>query len=171
MKIKTIRINSLSLIIIIILFFMAFNANAAEENVSSPDACSQLPSSVIIDKSGNRIFINKPFKRMISLYAAHTENLFSLGPDKEITGVSKNEACPPQVMTKAMFSYHDDAEKFIGANPDLILIRPMIMRWYGNLVSKLQKAGITVVLLQPTLIKKFFAYWRELGKLTGKKIG
>ncbi|OPX35724.1 MAG: hypothetical protein B1H11_08685 [Desulfobacteraceae bacterium 4484_190.1] len=58
-------------------------------------------------------------------------------------------------MTKAIFSYYDDADKFIGANPDLILIRPMITRGYGNLVSKLQKAGITVVSLQTTLIEEF----------------
>ena len=169
MKIKTIKINRLSLIVIISLFFVAFNVNAAEENISSSNAGAQLPASVVIDKSGNSIIINKPFKRIISLYAAHTENLFSLGLDKEITGVSKNEAYPPQVMTKAIFSYHDDAEKFIGANPDLILIRPMIARGYGNLVSKLQKAGITVVSLQPTSIDEVFSYWGDLGKLTGKK--
>jgi len=113
MSIKTIKINSLSLIVIISLFFVAFNADAGEKDVFSSNAGAQLPANVIIDKSGNRIIINKPFKRIISLYAAHTENLFSLGLDKEITGVSKNEAYPPQVMTKEIFSYHDDAEKFI----------------------------------------------------------
>ena len=58
-----------------------------------------------IDRSGNNIVVETPFKRIISLYGAHSENLFSLGLDKEIIGVSKNEAYPPRVTTKPVFSY------------------------------------------------------------------
>lgn len=77
---------------------------------------------------GKKVSTERPFKRIISLYGAHTENLFSLGLDKEIVGVSVNENHPPCVLTKSVFSYHDDAEKFIAARPDLVLIRPMIAR-------------------------------------------
>ena len=122
-----------------------------------------------IDESGGRITVKKPFKRIISLYGAHTENLFSLGLDREITGVSENEAYPPQAMTMPIFSYHDDAEKFIAARPDLVLIRPMIAQGYKNLTAKLQKAGITVVSLQPNTMEEVYSYWRNLGKLTGRE--
>lgn len=135
--------------------------------VSAPPARAGTKS--FIDHSGNRIVIKKPFHRVISLYGAHTENLFSLGLDREIIGVSKNEAYPPQALTKPVFSYHDDAEKFIAARPDLILIRPMIARGYKNLVLKLQRAGITVVSLQPRTIKEVYAYWRQLGLLVGRE--
>ncbi len=124
---------------------------------------------VIVDRSGNRIVIKKPFTRIISLYGAHTENLFSLGLDQEVIGVSRHEAFPPPALTKPSFSYHDDAEKFLAARPDLVLIRPMIARGYGNLVRKLQQAGITVVSLQPTTIGGVYSYWRDLGKLTGRE--
>jgi len=122
-----------------------------------------------IDRSGNRIVIEMPFKRIISLYGAHTENLFSLGLDEEIIGVSKNEAYPPRATTRPFFSYHDDAEKFIASHPDLVLIRPMIARGYANLVLKLQRAGITVVSLQPRTVDEMYSYWKKLGMLTGKE--
>ncbi len=121
------------------------------------------------DESGSRITVKKPFRRIISLYGAHTENLFSLGLDREIIGVSKNEAYPPQAMTKPIFSYHDDAEKFLAARPDLVLIRPMIAQGYKNLIAKLQKAGITVVSLQPNTMEEIYSYWGKLGRLTGSE--
>jgi len=126
-------------------------------------------TKTIIDSSGNSIVIEKPYHRIISLYGAHTENLFSLGLDREIIGVSKNEAYPPRAMTKPVFNYHDDAEKFLAARPDLVLIRPMIAQGYGNLVVKLRKAGITVVSLQPRTIREVYSYWRKLGALTGRE--
>jgi iron complex transport system substrate-binding protein len=125
-------------------------------------------TNILIDRSGNRIVVEKPFRRVISLYAAHTENLFSLGLDQEIIGVSEDEAYPPKAMTKPVFNYHEDAEKFLAAQPDLVLIRPMIAQGNPNFVEKLQKAGITVVSLQPTTVTDIYAYWRNLGLLTGR---
>lgn len=135
--------------------------------VSAPAARAGVKT--FVDQSGDRIVVKKPFKRIISLYGAHTENLFSLGLNKEVIGVSRHEAYPPQAMTKKVFSYHDDAEKFIAARPDLVLIRPMIARGYPNLVQKLRGAGIMVVSLQPRTIKDVYAYWKELGLLTGRE--
>jgi iron complex transport system substrate-binding protein len=124
---------------------------------------------VIIDRSGKKIPVQRPFTRIISLYGAHTENLFSLGLDKEIIGVSKNEVCPPEAMTKPVFSYHDDAEKFLAARPDLVVIRPMIARGYKGLVEKLKNGGVTVVSLQPRGVNEMYDYWKALGTLTGKE--
>lgn len=138
-------------------------------SVFVPGGPYRAAADVITDPSGNRITVEKPFKRIISLYAAHTENLFSLGLDKEIIGVSADEAFPPRTLTKPVFSYHDDVEKFIACQPDLVLVRPMISHGYPDFVSALQKAGITVVSLQPRTIDDVYAYWRSLGILTGRE--
>jgi iron complex transport system substrate-binding protein len=122
----------------------------------------------IIDRSGQTIVVKKPFKRIISLYPAHTENLFYLGLDEEIIGVSGHEQIPAKTQTKKIFSYREDPEKFIAARPDLVLIRPMIARSYANLIKKLRQAGITVVSLQPTSVEEIFDYWRKLAVLTGR---
>lgn len=121
-----------------------------------------------IDDNGRAIHFETPFKRIISLYPAHTENLFSLGLGAEIVGVAKNDDFPAAAKEKRKFHYREDAEKFIAAAPDLVLVRPMIMRSYPHLVEQLEKAGVTVVSLQPTSVDAMFAYWHKLGVLTGR---
>lgn len=123
----------------------------------------------IIDTDGQQVEFQEPFSRIISLYGAHTENLYALGLDREIIGVSTSDDFPEQVLVKKKFSYREDAEKFIGAKPDLVLTRPMISRGYAGLVDKLRRAGITVVSLQPNSIDEMYAYWQILGKLTGRE--
>jgi iron complex transport system substrate-binding protein len=124
--------------------------------------------NAVIDQSGRKIVIRKPYHRIISLYGAHTENLFQLGLDREIIGVSRHEDYPPGALKKPVFSYHDDPEKFLAARPDLVLVRPMIDRGYPQLTARLEKSGITVVSLQPGTIDEMLIYWRILGALTGR---
>ncbi len=126
-------------------------------------------SNTVIDQADRRIAVDKPYRRIISLYGAHTENLFSLGLDKEIIGVSRHENFPGRALTRPVFSYHDDPEKFLAARPDLVLVRPMIDRGYPQFVARLEKSGIAVVSLQPATVSQMFAYWKTLGVLTGKQ--
>jgi iron complex transport system substrate-binding protein len=128
-----------------------------------------LHAATVVDRAGRKIEIGMPFCRIISLYGAHTENLFALGLDDEIIGVGRNENYPPEARTKPVFSHHDDAEKFMAAKPDLVLVRPLIDRVYLEFVKKLEQAGITVVSLQPVGIADMYEYWRDLGRLTGRK--
>jgi iron complex transport system substrate-binding protein len=124
---------------------------------------------VIIDQAGRKIVIKDPHHRIISLYGAHTENLFRLGLKQEIIGVSRHEDYPAQALTKPVFSYHDDPEKFLAARPDLVLVRPMIDRGYPQLVTRLEKSGITVTSLQPGTVEEMYTYWQILGALTGRQ--
>ncbi len=123
----------------------------------------------IVDQGGRTLKIDDRFQRIISLYGAHTENLFSLGLDAEIIGVSSHEVYPPRALQKPVYSYHDDPEKFLAAKPDLVLIRPMIDRGYPQFVRRLEKSGITVVSLQPGTIDELYSYWEILGVLTGRR--
>ncbi|MFH1488400.1 MAG: ABC transporter substrate-binding protein [Pseudomonadota bacterium] len=127
------------------------------------------PAGFVLDQAGRRIDVRHPFKRVISLYGAHTENLFSLGLDKEIIGVGRNEVYPPEALNKPVFSYHDDPEKFLAVRPDLVLIRPMIDRGYARLVQRLEKNGVHVASLQPGTVDDMFVYWEILGMLTGRR--
>lgn len=159
------HINHLKLILAFILMvggcLPAFADEPADRfKIQGPDA--------VIDQSGRRILIKKPFGRVISLYGAHTENLFALGLDREIIGVSAHEDFPPAALGKPVFSYHDDPEKFLAARPDLVLIRPMIDRGHPQFVTMLENAGITIVSLQPANVDEIFVYWEIIGMLTGK---
>jgi iron complex transport system substrate-binding protein len=123
----------------------------------------------ITDQGGRRRVVDQPFGRIISLYGAHTENLFALGLEREIIGVTRHESYPPAAAHKPVFSYHDDPEKFLAARPDLVLVRPMIDRGYRPLMDRLEKSGIAVVSLQPGTIQEMYVYWQILGVLGGRQ--
>jgi iron complex transport system substrate-binding protein len=123
----------------------------------------------LTDDAGRTVSVNKPFTRIISLYGAHTENLFALGAGGVLVGVTRHDTYPTAVRGKAVFSYHDGLERFLAAAPDLVLIRPMIDRGYGPLVEGLEKHGISVLSLQPGTIGEMMDYWRILGVLSGRR--
>lgn len=125
-------------------------------------------AATIDDQDGKAISFSRPFVRIISLYPAHTENLVELGASQQLIGISKGDN-PPSVKDKPAFSDSDNAEKFIAAAPDLVLIRPMIARSHPQLLDRLRESGIVVVSLQPTGVEEMFSYWMKLGKLTGKE--
>jgi len=162
-QLKTIRLS----LIITLLITTQLSASAAS---GFPDGQFSIAAGdTIIDQAGRRIVVRQSFKRVISLYGAHTENLFSLGLGDEIIGVSPHDDYPSQAVGLPVFSYHDDPEKFLGARPDLVLIRPMIDRGYPQFVAMLEKSGITIVSLQPGTIDEMFTYFAVLGILTGKQ--
>jgi iron complex transport system substrate-binding protein len=123
----------------------------------------------IQDNAGRKVVIDKPFSRIISLYPAHTENLFFLGIEKAIIGVSRSDNYPEGTEKKTRYSVHDGPEKFLAASPDLILVRPMIDHGYLPLIKQLEQFGITVISLQPSDIDEMYVYWQILGRLTGKE--
>ncbi len=124
-----------------------------------------------IDSSGVHHRFSRPAARIISLYPAHTENLVEMGAADKLIGVSTSDTYPESILGKKSFSYHDSLEKFIKADPDCILIRPMIARAKPDLIKKLRDYGITVVSLQPTSIIEMYEYWRTLGSIVGNQPG
>ena len=126
-------------------------------------------AKTITDSSGQTISISKPFKRIISLYSAHTENLCSLEAVDLLVGISSSDDYPAAITGKTRFSYREDPEKFIATHPDLVLVRPMIERSYPQFIDKLKQAGIAVISLQPNSVNEMFDYWRTLGTLTGRE--
>lgn len=124
-------------------------------------------TSTITPASGNSQDKPKSYKRIISLYSAHTENLVSMGAANQLVGISPSDNHPEHILSKKRYSYREDPERFIAARPDLVLVRPMIERSYPALMEKLREAGIAVVSLQPTSVDEIFSYWRQLGRLSG----
>ncbi|BHH83699.1 ABC transporter substrate-binding protein [Desulforhopalus sp. 52FAK] len=144
--------SSIFLVCALTLFITAVNNSCAGE---------------IYDSHGRKIIVSKPFTRIISLYSAHTENLCSMGAMDQLVGISRSDDYPKEILDKPKFSYREDPEKFIGQNPDLVLIRPMVERSYPEFVKKLRSAGIEVISLQPTSTEEMLTYWKNLGILSG----
>lgn len=122
-----------------------------------------------IDDAGQRIRMDAPAERIISLYSAHTENLYSLGAGHKIVGIGTADAYPMDVFTKTRYDYRSDPEKVLSANPDVVLIRPFVERNNPDFVNMLRRAGITVVSLYPDSFSGFRDYYEKLGMVVGKQ--
>jgi iron complex transport system substrate-binding protein len=152
-RVRTVRQLHAALTLMSIIFCLAVYSSA--ENVDASRKSGTGPG--------------QPYKRIISLYTAHTENLCSLGATSQLIGISKSDDYPEEILSRPKFSYRDDPEKFIGMQPDLVLVRPMIERSYPQFIEKLRQAGIEVVSLQPNSIEEMYGYWRSLGALSGRE--
>ncbi|MGB5747247.1 MAG: ABC transporter substrate-binding protein [Desulfobacterales bacterium] len=160
-------IRSIKLSLTLAVFFALVYGGVIKESAAADSRIED--DNQIVDQAGRTVVVEKPFKRIISLYGAHTENLFNLGLDNEIIGVSRHETYPPQALQKSVFSYREDPEKFLAARPDLVIIRPMIDRGYPQFISMLEKNGITIISLQPANIEDMYMYWQILGLLSGRQ--
>ncbi|MFP4475310.1 MAG: ABC transporter substrate-binding protein [Desulfatibacillaceae bacterium] len=126
-----------------------------------------LPDNAVRDSAGRIIKVEKPFSRIISLYGAHTENLFSLGLDEEVIGVARGDDHPAEAAEKPRFSAHDGPERFLAVQPDLVLVRPMLDRGYAPLMERLASFGVQIASFQPGSVEEMREYWKALGRLTG----
>ncbi len=146
-----------------------FSADALGADNLGPKTMGLVGEMGIIDQAGRKINVKSPFQRVISLYGAHTENLYALGAAGQLIGVSKSSDFPAEAARKLLLSQRDDLEKFLSVRPDLVLIRPMIDRAYARLVGQLENYGIVVVSLQPATLNEMAAYWQVLGRLVGRE--
>ncbi|CAK8717144.1 Iron complex transport system substrate-binding protein [Candidatus Electronema halotolerans] len=121
-------------------------------------------SSPLLDADGRVIKVDKPFTRIISLYAAHTRNLLDMGAGGQIVATGRSDKQLPDL---PRLSFGDDLERLLALKPDLVLIRPMLSHAHSETVERLTQRGVAVVSLQPNSVEEMFRYWEALGTLSG----
>ena len=157
-------------IFIIVLLTLFIARPLIERSMSHLPQLSTSDHSIeIVDDSGYKIRMDRPATRIISLYSAHTENLFALDLADEVIGVGKSESYPRAALERPAYDYKADPEKVISAQPDLVVIRPFIERHNPGVVDALRRAGLTVVSLYPENSTEFESYIVRLGKVTGRE--
>lgn len=156
------------LIVSLIIMFSLPGCTATKDVDVQPDKAKHADAAIqFTDDDGREIALDKPCSRIISLYSAHTENLFELGAGNLIIGVHDTSIYPPETQKIPIYDYTDDPEKIIAADPDLVLIRPFITRKVPDFVEAIENAGITVVSLYPEKFEDFDDYINKLSLLTG----
>jgi len=128
----------------------------------------QLSVISFTDDEDNLIVIEKPFVRIIPLYSAHVENLFSIGAGDAVMGIPRGTNDPPEAAALPVFDYNGDPEYVIAAEADLVLIRPFVRRQSPAYIAEIERVGITVVSLYPASFEDFDDYILKLGMLSGK---
>lgn len=152
-----------TLVFLFFVFVMQTGCNKASTPVKEWGAIS------FVDDDCVTINLDKPAERIITLYSAHTENIFYLGAGDKLIGDYKTCTYPPQAAFIDKYDYNGDPEAVIGANPDVVIIRPFVRKKAPDFVKALENAGITVISLYPDEFSDFDAYIGKLAQVVGKE--
>jgi iron complex transport system substrate-binding protein len=158
----------LSIIILVPFSCPAPRRGKALEEKAERERDSTINFISFVDDDKNVIEFQKPFTRIIPLYSAHVENLFAIGAGTSVIGVPRGTDYPVEAAHLPAFDYNGDPEHIIGAEPDLVLIRPFVRRQNPDYIKKIEEAGIPVVSLYPESFEEFDTYILRLGMLSGK---
>lgn len=142
-------------------------AAPAQSTQSAQKLAAKDPAISFTDDDGREIKLDAPCSRIISLYSAHTENLYEIGAGDKLIGVYTGSIYPPEAVSLPAYDYKGDPEQVIAAQPDLVLILPLISRKVPDYVAQIERAGIPVVSLYPDDYDKFADYIGKLAALTG----
>jgi iron complex transport system substrate-binding protein len=107
----------------------------------------------------------RTYRRVVSLYPAHAENLVAMGAGDVLVGVSEPMGSLPVV------SARDGAEAIVALKPDLVLARPMHRSTHPALLQQLESMGVTVACILPSTSEEIEPYWLSLGRFTGREGG
>lgn len=130
-------------------------------------ACLPVSGEIrISDDSGRTVVLEHAARRVVSLYAGHSENLLALGAGNAIAGVSAADdpALFPGVPVLPMRA---DGERILALRPDLVLLRPQGEAAAEGVIRLLERGGVPVASLSPPTWETMEAYLVRLGALVG----
>ena len=171
----------LSVVLLIMVLATACSQSVADEAVEADQAApavvddsdasdpeeSKAPAVSFIDDMGKKFTLESYPEKVISMYSVHTENIYSLGAENKLIGVGTSVKYPAEATFLPQYSYRDDPEPVIAANPDVVIIRTMIARRYADYVQALEDAGISVVTLYCSEFSEFDHYIERLAQVMG----
>ncbi|MDH5649143.1 MAG: cobalamin-binding protein [Gammaproteobacteria bacterium] len=131
--------------------------------------CSALSSAVIVvtDDAGQKIQLNQPAERIVSIAPFLTELLFDVGAGKSIVGTVEFSDYPQKAndIPRIGASHRLDLEALLALKPDLIVA------WgSGNsreLISQLRGMKFTVYVSEPRALEDIPRTLERLGQLAG----
>jgi iron complex transport system substrate-binding protein len=137
---------------------------AGTSTPATTTAAIQYPLTLTDSKSRSVTLEAEP-QRIASLSPAATEILFAIDAQDQVAAVDKFSNYPPEATAlEQLDAYEPSVEAIAGAQPDLVLVYfdP------GNLVDGLERAGLTVIFLDPpSSVDGVLEQIRLLGQATG----
>lgn len=106
------------------------------------------------------------YKRIVSLYPGHTDNIIALGGGGRLVAISKNDA--PEVLPNLpRLTMKTGAEKILALRPDLVIIRTLVEQQNPELKKVLTRSGVRVEVIDPPSWNGFDEYLMKLAPLVG----
>ncbi len=125
-------------------------------------------SVIIEDDLGREVEIEKTVERVVSLYAAHTENVIALGGRDLLVGVSRSDS--PELVDDSIrrLPLRPGPEMLLALNPDLIFMRSMQIKVHPEFLTELERLGLPVAVLDPPGWQDLPRYLDRLGIALGR---
>ncbi|MEZ5488801.1 MAG: cobalamin-binding protein [Gammaproteobacteria bacterium] len=121
----------------------------------------------VMDDDGNRVILEQPATRIISLAPSLTEMLFAAGAGDRIVGVVEYSDYPAQAAALPVVGRHDllDLEAIVALQPDLVV------SWKsGNpaaAVERLKRLGLSVYVAEPRELDSIPLHLERMATLAG----
>ncbi len=122
----------------------------------------------IVDDLGQRVHLDKPAGRIIPLYGAFAEILFSIGASDAVIARTQADTFPPGLAALPSVGTHmkPNVEMIIGLKPDLVIVSGS-RREETPEISRLIDSGIPVAAFTPKTFEEIFSVIDKLGALSG----
>ncbi len=133
-----------------------------------PFFVSPAVSVEITDDLGQKISLQQPAHRIIPLYGAFAEMLFSIGAGDFVVARTQADNYPPRLTDLPSVGTHmrPNVEMIMGLKPDLV-IQSATRRDETPEISRLSDSGIPVAVFAPRNFPEIFSVIERLGVLTG----
>jgi iron complex transport system substrate-binding protein len=123
----------------------------------------------IADDTGVRLELDAPAKRIVSLYAGHTENLIAIGAAGHLAAASSGDD-PNLAIGIPLLGPKPGLEQIMSLAPDLVLTRPMLVRSQEALYGRLRDMGVKVLAIDPPTWEEFPGYIELLSRIVGDPV-
>ena len=119
----------------------------------------------ITDSNGREVTIEEMPKRLISTVPSNTEIIYEIGKGENLVGVSIYCNYPKEALEVEKIGDYDgpNAELIIGLDPDVVFSSWMA----DDVVTQLEDAGITVVLMNPGNLEQTYETMQTIGDVVG----
>jgi iron complex transport system substrate-binding protein len=123
----------------------------------------------IVDDLGKTVILQEPPKRIIPLYGAFTEMLFTIGAGPRVIARTEADSHPSEIVRLPSVGTHmrPNVELIIGLKPDLVIQSGSRLDDMPEL-ERVRAVGIPVAIFAPKSFEQIFSTMERLGVLTGE---
>lgn len=122
----------------------------------------------LTDDAGNKLVLDKPADRIVSLAPGNTEIVYAVGAQDKLVGVTTYCDYPPAAKKKPRIGDFStpNVEKIASVNPQVVLVTGGIQK---GMVESLNKLGIKVFVIDPKSFEGLFKDMEAVGVMAGIK--
>ena len=122
----------------------------------------------ITDDLGQKIVLTRPAGRIIPLYGAFAEMLFSIGAGDAVVARTQADVFPPGLAVLPSVGTHmnPNVEMILGLKPDMVIVSAS-RRQETPEITRLADSGIPVAVFSPKTFDQIFSVIERLGSISG----